>query len=675
MNLPSAPPTLRFDHYVVDLRSRELRKNGTRIRVQEKPLLVLAALANNQGELVTVDFEVGVNTAVKKLRAALGDDADAPRYIETIPRSGYRFLVPVEIAGNGQLATKAPPNEVDLGVVLPAISEEKRIPPATSVTHRPWLRVALVALILLIGFGFWWLTPLPEPKILQIYPVTDTARLDFLVHPATDGARIFFVQRAGDHYDLMQASVNGGDAVKMDAPFPNSLIWDVSPDGTQYLMTSFARRGDPSQLWSWPVTGAPPVKLDDMISGSATYSPDGKMIAYHIHRDLWIGNADGSGKRKLGTFDHEVDDPAWSPDGKRLRFTQKDEERDTLSIWEIGLDGQGLRPVLPHWTNSSHACCGSWTPDGRYFIFVEAAARSKLWALREKGHWLRRSPSGPFLLASEAGGSWSPLIARDGKHLYFYGNGLQVIMETLDVATHQFKAFLPGLSPIMPGFSRDGAWVAYIRTTPDGKTLAFTAQTSGRLQNAFVVDAGGGRPEQLIAGRENLRDPDWSGDGSQLVVTEDSPASSREANATMLALVSWPNRQLREIPGSEGLHQPRWSPNGRWIAALWQDQTELRLYDVAANQWRTLARGKVIGLPVWSSDSAYLYFQDSGAAGEPLARIKLSSGAAEFVADFQALIDTGIRSCAFFALTSDGHPMISFDRRRSDIYGATLVAP
>jgi TolB-like protein/DNA-binding winged helix-turn-helix (wHTH) protein/Tfp pilus assembly protein PilF len=106
-------PSLRFGVYSLDLRAGELTKGGSRIRLQEKPLRVLALLTERQGELVTreelkkrlwpedtfVDFETGLNTAVSKLRDALSDSADKPRYIETIPRRGYRFIVPVERGG------------------------------------------------------------------------------------------------------------------------------------------------------------------------------------------------------------------------------------------------------------------------------------------------------------------------------------------------------------------------------------------------------------------------------------------------------------------------------------------------------------------------------------------------------------------------------------------------
>jgi len=109
---PSSPPKAiyRFGAYELDSRTGELRKNGMRIRCQEQPLQVLVSLLERPGELLTreelrqrvwpedtfVDFDHALTTAVKKIRLALNDDADAPRYLETVPRRGYRFIAPVQ---------------------------------------------------------------------------------------------------------------------------------------------------------------------------------------------------------------------------------------------------------------------------------------------------------------------------------------------------------------------------------------------------------------------------------------------------------------------------------------------------------------------------------------------------------------------------------------------------
>src|SRR5689334_275350 len=110
MPLEQLPPAIvRFGVFEVDLRAGELRKQGVRIKVQEQPFQVLTILLQRPGELVTreelrsqnwpadtfVDFDNSLNTAINKLREALGDSADNPRFIETLPRRGYRFIAPV----------------------------------------------------------------------------------------------------------------------------------------------------------------------------------------------------------------------------------------------------------------------------------------------------------------------------------------------------------------------------------------------------------------------------------------------------------------------------------------------------------------------------------------------------------------------------------------------------
>ena len=115
MSQPDSPARLRFDGFEIDLRTRELRKDGRVVKLQDQPIKLLTLLASRAGELVTrteiekalwgddefVEFEHGINTAMRKIREALGDSLESPRFIETLPRKGYRFLVPVETDGVG----------------------------------------------------------------------------------------------------------------------------------------------------------------------------------------------------------------------------------------------------------------------------------------------------------------------------------------------------------------------------------------------------------------------------------------------------------------------------------------------------------------------------------------------------------------------------------------------
>ncbi len=740
METPATPELLKFGPYQVDLAAGEIRKNGLRIRLQEKPLRVLAVLAEQQGQVVTredlrkrlwpedtfVDFETGLNTAVSKLRDALSDSAEKPRYIETIPRRGYRFVAPVEYESTARTAkakaTVPPTNgrrSTDVSQTpepLP-VAASLPLPQVPDATHEQirqirssttaWIRGTIVGAIALLLVTIWWLTPLPDPRVTEIFKVTQSGHMDYQVRPATDGVRIFYVQRAGDHYDLMQASTNGGEEQKLKGPFPNTLVWDVAPDGHNYLITSFVRRGEPSPLWSWPATGGPPVKIGDILSGSAAYSPDAKQIVYHIKHDLLVANADGTGIRKLASFEQdEPDSPVWSPDGRVIRFNRNDPQRDVNSIWEVRADGSNLHPVLPGWQEVPRQCCGSWTPDGRYFIFVDSSQYiSRLYALREKPDWWRRSPKGPFLLASEATGSWSPLISRDGHHAYFYGTSIGNDMEILDLATQQFTAVFHELRPVMLSVSRDGRWASFIRAnsgvlwishfdgtdskqiplramraafprfSPDDRQIAFTGLRMGAAQTVFVVDALGGTPRMVAGDTVALSDPDWAPDGSKLVVDQDLQPKKPEQIPSRLAFVDLKTSQMTAVPGSEDLHMPRWSPDGRTIAAVKGPRDEIVIFDVNSQTWKTIARGKSLSFPAWSSDSADLYYQDVLVPGQPLYRAHLASGAVVEIASFQKPLDTGIGRCAFVGLSPDGSPMISFDRSSSDIYGARLSLP
>jgi TolB-like protein len=106
---------VRFESYELDIRARELRRDGERVRLQAQPFAILAMMLDRPGDVVTreelverlwpegtfVDFEHSLNAAVKRLRAALGDDAETPRFIETLPRRGYRFIAAFEGSGSG----------------------------------------------------------------------------------------------------------------------------------------------------------------------------------------------------------------------------------------------------------------------------------------------------------------------------------------------------------------------------------------------------------------------------------------------------------------------------------------------------------------------------------------------------------------------------------------------
>jgi len=189
MEPATSPRTLKFGPFQVDLRAGELRRNSARIRLQEKPLRLLAALAERHGQVVTrgelkqrlwpdetfVDFETGLNTAVSKLRSALSDTAESPRFIETIPRRGYRFLMPVEIStDNGHsievlhpIAASDPPSALQPVMGTPRPDSPDRATQVHALAARRlsfglqgWLWLG-AAVAILAGGAYWLLRSSP----------------------------------------------------------------------------------------------------------------------------------------------------------------------------------------------------------------------------------------------------------------------------------------------------------------------------------------------------------------------------------------------------------------------------------------------------------------------------------------------------------------------------------
>src|ERR1700746_1200615 len=171
MSAPPAANRARFGDFVVDLRTGELLKNGTKIRLQVQPFQVLALLLRHPGEMVTreelreklwpentfVDFDDGLNTAIRKLRQVLGDSPDHPRYIETLPRRGYRFIGSLGDASTSKAEPTGGVSERVIEEQSKAASEEVVTGvPSVSGAHRRWMLWASAAalaglLVSLIG--------------------------------------------------------------------------------------------------------------------------------------------------------------------------------------------------------------------------------------------------------------------------------------------------------------------------------------------------------------------------------------------------------------------------------------------------------------------------------------------------------------------------------------------
>src|SRR5882762_2824963 len=292
---------VRFGLYEVDLQARELRKSGLRIKLQDQPFQILASLLERPGEIVSreelqkrlwpadtfVDFDLSLNSAVKKLRQALNDDSENPRFVETLYRRGYRFIAPVTAAEN--------PDRIQL-VEKRSGSAAPAEPIPIQAGSKPIIVAAVVAL-LLITVAVWLRPPLPPPRILSTTQIThDNLPKDQVV---TDGPRLYFQETLNDHQILSQVSADGGEIVQIPTPFSNVAVFDLSPTASEILVQSFDIENSlmsttfTGPLWMVPLPAGSPRRLSNLIAAGAVLSSDGKKLVFATGQDLNLANADG----------------------------------------------------------------------------------------------------------------------------------------------------------------------------------------------------------------------------------------------------------------------------------------------------------------------------------------------------------------------------------------------
>ena len=386
-------------------------------------------------------------------------------------------------------------------------------------------------------------------------------------------------------------------------------------------------------LWTMPLPAGQPQSIGKLAVYDAVWSPDGDLIYYTIGSDLWVARNDESQPRKILSRSGQLTWIRFSHDGQRIRFSAFDEANNTNALWEASTDGSHLRPVLPGW----NACCGSWTPDGKYFIFASTRGGNwNLWAMREKREWWRRTEPEPVRLTVGQMSSVSPLPSTDGKTIFFIGSTPRGELVRYDLQKRPFVPYLPGLSADCLAFSRDGTRVAWT-TVPEGtlwqskadgtdrreltfppiRSLVSTlvagrdadcllAQEPGKPSEIYIVPAAGGFPEPMTSGESNDSDPSWSPGGDALAFGSLDPSEDKLQHE-QYSDFDLRSRDVTALPDSRGYFSPRWSPDGRWLLAINQDTFAMELYSFATRKWEELTN-LVAAYPNWSSDSRCVFF-------------------------------------------------------------------
>jgi eukaryotic-like serine/threonine-protein kinase len=675
--------TIRFGVFEADLHSGEVRKSGSRIKLQDQPFKVLQILLERPGNLVTReelqnriwpdesygDFDHAVNVAVGKLRTALGDSADNPCFIETVPRRGYRFVARLE---NPVVEMPPAPSPT---LVVPV---KRRISP---------LQLGLLAALILIGgailaFGVWWGKRTASTKPLDFQRLTVRHGTIFTARFAPDGHNVLY----GASWDGMPIDIYSTDLKipgARDVGIHSSQLLSVSSTGEMAILQSlnsafmFTNRGTLAQV---PLTGGSPRQIAENVTG-ADWAPDGKTLA--IIRDM------GGTERlefPIGHVLYEtfgwISAPRISPKGDYVAFLDHathDDDRGVVSVVDLA----GHKKVLSSGWESEQGL--AWNPNGSevWFSAAQAGLQRRIYAVDLDAHQRLafRAPGGVTLqdispdgrvlltrdeqragiLAMSPGGDrlkdiswldWSlPVdISRDGNTVLFDEQGEEG-GPTYTVAVRDMEGSPPiPLGEGMAGtFSPDGKWVI--------TTVAYT-----QLE---LLPTGAGTIKKLERGniQQYRHGMQWMPDGKQIVF------SGNEAGHPARCYIQNIDGGNPRPVTPEGVNGCMVSPDGQWIAAGTHSDGGPKLYPLDGS-----APHAMVGLLpgegfTWSTDPHVVYAYLEKMAPVKIYRLNILTGKREMFKEINPSDETGLCDMTHVMFSPNGQSYVfGYTRLLSELY-------
>ncbi len=680
--------TLRFGEFEADLRVGEIRKAGSRIKLQDQPFKVLQVLLEKPGNVVSReelqsriwpddsygDFDHAVNVAVGKLRTALGDSADNPVFIETVPRRGYRFVATVE--GPPVLPPEA---KTPVGV-----DPEDRGGPPRGHKPRLFLLVALAVILCaaLLAAGVWFGRRSVSSQPAEIQRLTINHGTVYSARFAPDGRTVYYAAA----WESMPVEV-----FSTDVKFPGSRSLGLT--GTSLLAVSSTGQmavlqpaepefmtGMTGILGQVPATGGTPRQLTDCVQW-ADWSPDGKTLA--VVREV-------TGKQRLefplGHVLYEtsgrISHVRVSPNGRMIAFldhpTSKDDEG---GVSVVDLDGR--KTVLSSGWESEEGLAWSAKGDEVWFSATHAGLQRQIYAVDLFGH-LRLAfralggvtlqdiaPDGRVLMTRDeqrasimglARGAtkerdlswqdWSlPVdISRDGKELLFDEQGEQT-GPNYTVAMRDLTGSPPvALGEGMAGdFSPDGKWVAASVNYTQLVLLPTGPGTVRRIERDDIEQYG--------------HEIHWLADGKQILFTGNLPG-----HAARCFVQSIDGGRPRPIT-PEGVTYCRVSHDGKLVAAGSADMSGVKLYTIDGGTPRSIPGLQAGESVVWTSDPNFLYVGQHAKSSIRVFRLNLLTGQRKLFKEIAVPEGPGVCDMTHVLFSPDGQSYAyGYIRLLSDLY-------
>jgi Tol biopolymer transport system component/DNA-binding winged helix-turn-helix (wHTH) protein len=576
----NAKNRVRFGPYEADLETQELWKSGVRLKLGGQPFGLLTMLIKRPGELLSredlratlwssdtfVDFNHGLNAAMNKLRDCLNDSAEDPKYIETLPRRGYRFIAlvePVERVAESTAADMPPPPALPVSARKPLekVTWMETAPVGRVAIPYRWLAIpALLLVAAVVGIlyrvesgrhrvaseGTAILEGAPRPAVAPVFS-PDGEKIAFRVendaghapgiyvselasgklsqlttdgrdgNPAwsPDSAALAFVRIGQEGRAIYRVDAKGGDAHRLAAlngRFSQSDL-DWSPDGKYIAFSGISSSGG-SQLYAFSPANPDLHTLTDPIGKDQdwgpAFSPDGKKIAFvrrreaNLAENIFVAPIEGGAAQQLtfGTANIESP-PAWTSDGKWIVYSTT--QTGEARLWKVSSTG-GPAEILPGVSaQSSHPSIPRAV--GTPLAYQSVLGDSTIWRLNVSQ--AAGSDSG-LVVISAAGSNEGPRLSPNGRKLAFMSNrggSMEIWISDPDGSYPLKLTNLDGCGS--PQWS------------PDSKSIAFDSIHSGR-PGIYVVSLEGGEPRALAEGGffQNVV-PSWSHDGRWIYFASD----------------------------------------------------------------------------------------------------------------------------------------------------------
>jgi DNA-binding winged helix-turn-helix (wHTH) protein len=697
---------LRFGPFQLDVRSGELRRNGTTVRLQPQPFKVLVLLACRPGQVVTreevqaevwpagtfVDFEQSLNFCVRQIRAALGDNANSPRYLETLPRRGYRWIGgPVERV-TASAAVRERPRAVAPELVAelaaagsPAAASATLAPPRES-SRRGWpflaaLAVAALGVAALAGVAAREWLPLPrepaEPPAFQrmtfrrgsVFSARFGPDGQVVYTASWDGGPRFVHVARSDPRDFRALEIRGlvvgvsssgevaflRDGVLARAPLaggpPKEVLKPVTAadwtaDGTEFAVARFVKGKYRIEFPVGRVLEETPVKPSRL-----RLSPDARHLAIAYHPTLdddrgLVVVLDRGGRRVAATPEWaSLDGLAWAPGGREVWFTASEVGADN-SLRALSLDGR-VRSVL---SGMGRLVLHDAAPGGP--VLLERATLRCQVLFRRAGDAEDRDLSWLDFSAVEG-------ISPDGSTVLFYESG-----QGGGPGYATFLRRTDGSPPVRVGpgralgLSPDGAWVMSVSLgKPDHLDLTPTGPGENRTIRVPGVVAHEG------AG--------FVGDGRRIFVTGRDAAGRR---TTWLTDLEGKAPQRLRLPEGRILAENTFSADGSRFVTSCPDGEQPCFYDTVSGKAVPVPGAQKSWMTVGFDSRGRLYFHDEGKGATPMKLIRLdpASGLASPIAELAPRDQAGVLRVLNVHVAAGGEAWTySVMRRLSDLHVVT----